>query len=125
MKPDFKLTNAETRLAELVWLNEPVASMELVRLAKDEFGWSKSTTFTHLKMLIKKHVTKNDNSCVTMLFTREEITAQRSCMYVDEAFGGSLPMLVASFTSSRKLTPEQIAELKQLIDEYEGSPNHG
>ena len=125
MKPEFKLTNSETRLAELIWSCEPVASMELVRLAKAEFGWSKSTTFTHLKMLTEKRVAKNDSSCVTMLFTRSEIVAQQSCLYVDDAFGGSLPMFVASFTSGRKLPPEQIAQLKQLIDEHEEGAQNG
>ena len=119
MTAEFRLTNAETRLAELIWNNEPVASMELVRLAQGEFSWSKSTTFTHLKALIEKQVAKNDNSCVSMLYTQKEIIAKQSCQYVDDTFGGSLPMFVASFTSSRKLSPEQISELKQLIDRHE------
>jgi len=119
MKPEFNLTNAETKLAKLIWSSEPIASMELVRQAQGEFGWSKSTTFTHLKTLIKKQVAQNDKSCVTMLFTKNEIIAEQSCRYVDDTFGGSLPMFVASFTRNRKLSPEQVSELKRLIDEHE------
>ena len=115
----FRLTNAETRLAELIWANAPIASMEMVKMAELEFGWKKSTTFTNLKFLIDKGLAKNEKSCVTMLYTREEIAAEQSCQYVDDAFGGSLPMFIASYTSNRKLLPEQVAELKRLIDEHE------
>ena len=119
MKPVFKLTNAEARLAELLWNNAPIASMEMIKLAQSEFGWKKSTTFTNLKFLIDKGLARNENSTVTMLYTEDEFIAEQSCKYVDDTFSGSLPMFVASFTSSRKLPPEQIAELKRLIDDYE------
>ena len=115
----YKMTNAETRLAQLIWDSIEIASMELVKLARGEYGWSKSTTFTHLKMLIEKGLAKNENSRVTMLFTREEIVAEQSGRYIDDSFGGSLPMFIASFAKKRKLTREHIADLKRLIDEHE------
>jgi predicted transcriptional regulator len=125
METVFKLTNAETKLAELIWSNEPIASMQLVKLANAEYRWSKSTTFTHLKAIIEKGLAKNENSCAAMLYTRDEIVAKQSCRYVDDAFGGSLPMFVAAFTSNRKLSPEQVAQLKTLIDEHEGGRKNG
>ena len=118
MEVSLKLTNAETKLAELIWNNQPIASMEMIKLAQQEFDWKKSTTFTILKHLIEKGLAKNENSSVTMLYTREEFLAKQSCNYVDETFDGSLPMFVAAFTSNRKLTKQQIAELKHLIDDY-------
>jgi predicted transcriptional regulator len=116
--PTFKLTNAESKLAELLWNHGPIASMEMVRLALRDFDWKQSTTFTNLKFLIGKGLAKNENSRVTMLYTKDEFIAGQSCTFVDDIFGGSLPMFVASFTSSRKLSPEQIADLKRLIDEH-------
>lgn len=125
METVFKLTKAEAKLAGLIWQNAPIASMEMIKLAQREFGWKKSTTFTNLKSMIEKKLAQNENSCVSMLYTRDEFTAQQSCRYVDDAFGGSLPMFIASFTHSRKLTPEQIAELKRLIEEHEGGDIDG
>jgi predicted transcriptional regulator len=116
----FKLRNAEAKLAELLWENAPVASMEMIKIAEREFGWKKSTTFSVLKVLIEKGIAKNEKSCVTMRFTRDEFIAEQSCRYVDDTFGGSLPMFIASFTSSRKLTAEQIEDLKHLIEQHEG-----
>ena len=119
MEPVFRLTNAEEKLAQLLWDNAPIASMEMIKLAQRDFGWKKSTTFTILKILIEKGLAKNENSRVAMIYSKDEFFAEQSCRYVDDAFGGSLPMFVASFTSSRKLSPEQITELKRMIDGYE------
>jgi len=123
MEPVFRLTNAEARLAELLWGNGPVASMEMIKLAERAFGWKKSTTFTNLKFLIDKGLARNEKSCVAMLYTRDEIIAEQSRRYVDDTFGGSLPMFIAAYTSNRKLSPEQVTELKRLIDEQTGVPD--
>jgi predicted transcriptional regulator len=78
-----------------------------------------------LKFLIEKGLARNEKSQVTMLYTHDEIIAEQSCKYVDDTFGGSLPMFIASYTSSRKLLPEQVAELKRLIDEHEDGGGDG
>jgi len=119
MKPVFRLTNAEAKLAGFLWDNAPIASMKMIKLAEEKFGWKKSTTFTNLKFLIEKGLAQNENSCVTMLYTKDEFAAEQSCGYVDDKFSGSLPMFVASFASKRKISSEQINELKRMIDEYE------
>jgi len=122
MESKFKLTHAEARLAELIWNNAPIASMKMIKLAEQEFGWKKSTTFTNLKFLINKGLARNENSLVSMLYTRDEVIAEQSRNFVDETFSGSLPMFIAAYTSSRKLSPDQVAELKRLIDEQTGEP---
>jgi predicted transcriptional regulator len=124
MEPVFKLTHAESRLAELLWDNGPIASMEMIKLAERAFGWKKSTAFTNLKFLIDKGLASNEKSRVTMLYTRDEIIAEQSRRYVDDTFGGSLPMFVAAYTSNRKLSPEQTAELMRLINE-QGNDDNG
>jgi predicted transcriptional regulator len=35
---------------------------------------------------------------------------------VDETFAGSLPAFLAAFTSKKKLTDEEITEIRKLID---------
>ena len=119
MEPDFRLTNAEGKLVELLWTHAPIASMELVSMALQEFGWKKSTTFTNLKSLIKKGIVTNEKATVNILYSREDISEIRSCMYVDESFGGSLPLFIAAFTRRRKLSSGQVEELKKLIDEVD------
>ena len=37
---------------------------------------------------------------------------------MEESFGGSLPAFLAAFTSKKKLSDSEIAELQRMIDDY-------
>ena len=99
MKPIFKLTNAESKLTELLWIKAPIESMEIVKLAEQVFGWKKSVTFTILKALIGKGLARNEKSRVIMLRTRDEIIAERSDKAAGGACSGFMPMFIVSCNS--------------------------
>jgi predicted transcriptional regulator len=121
MAKNIILTAAEEKLAAIIWREVSLTSPELVETADREMDWKKSTTYTVLKKLCDKGVFKNENANVSVVLTRDELIAYQSRVYVEDTFGGSLPKFIASFFGGRKLTPEQAAELKLLIDEHEGS----
>lgn len=125
MTKNITLTEAEEKLAVLIWQAAPLTSPDLVALAEREMNWKKSTTYTVLKKLCDKGVFKNDNAKVSVVLTREEQIARQSRHYVEDTFGGSLPKFIASFFGGRTITPEQAAELKRLIEEHEEGDNHG
>ena len=125
MKNNCNLTEAEEKLAMLIWRAAPLSSPELVALAERELDWKKSTTYTILKKLCEKGVFKNENASVTVVLNRGEQIARQSRRYVEEALGGSLPQFITAFFGGRKLTPEQAAELKQLIEAHEEGGSDG
>ncbi|MCL2198146.1 MAG: BlaI/MecI/CopY family transcriptional regulator [Defluviitaleaceae bacterium] len=116
---NIHLTTAEEKLAAIIWQNAPFLSPALVALAEQQLNWKKSTTYTILKKLCDKGVFKNENANITILLTREELTAHQSRMYVKESFGGSLPKFIAAFFSGNKISAEQAEELRQFIESYE------
>ena len=118
--PEYKLGEIETRLAELIWANAPVASGELVKLAEKELGWKKSTTYTVLRRLCEKGVFVNENGAVRPLVQKTELYAAQSEEFVQENFAGSLPAFLAAFTSRKKLTEEEIAAIVRIIEENRG-----
>lgn len=113
------LGESEYRFACLVWANEPVASGELVKLAARELGWKKSTSYTVLKNLIAKGVLENRDSRVTALIKQQQVQQAESSAVVDRTFEGSLPRFVAAFLGERSLTPQEAAQLRELIKNYE------
>ncbi len=125
MSNNIMLTAAEEKLAELVWQHAPLTSPDLVVLAEREMNWKKSTTYTVLKKLCDKGVFKNENTNVSVVLTPEEQMARQSRSYVEDTFGGSLPKFITAFFGGRKLSPDQAAELKRLIEEHEGGDDHG
>ena len=115
---EFKLTDAESKLSDIIWANEPITSPDLVKLCENEFNWKKSTTYTMLKKLELKEIFKNDNGLVKSMLTREEFYTNQSKIIVDEGFDGSFPRFLAAFTRSKKLSDKEIEELQKLIDEH-------
>ncbi|MCL2391843.1 MAG: BlaI/MecI/CopY family transcriptional regulator [Oscillospiraceae bacterium] len=120
MRTNIYLTEAEQKLANLIWKKETITSPELVVLAEKELGWKKSTTYTILKKLCDKGVFKNENAKVTVLLTSTEQMTRQSRRYVEDAFGGSLPNFITAFVGAGKLSPEKATELRQLIDALDG-----
>lgn len=125
MSTVFRLTHAETKLIDIIWENSPIISPELIKIAERELEWKRTTTYTVLKKLCEKGIVQNDNSMVSAVFTRDEFVAGQSRCFVEDTFGGSLPLFLTSFISGRKLTSKQAAELRKLIDEYEEGGNNG
>jgi predicted transcriptional regulator len=115
---EYRLTEAENKLAEIIWTNEPVSSPDLVKLCEDKFSWKKSTTYTMLKKLEKKKVFENRNATVVSLLTKEEFYTEQSKQILAGGFGGSLPRFLAAFASSKKLSDTEIDELQKLIDSH-------
>ena len=114
-----QLGEMERRFAELIWESAPVGSGELVRLCEERFGWKKSTTYTMLKRLCQRNIFRNEGGTVTALMTREEFGAAQGEAFLSQAFGGSLPQFLAAFTRRKKLTEEEIDEIRRLIDQYQ------
>lgn len=113
---EIQLGAIEARFADIIWEREPVTSTELTKLAASEFTWKRTTTHTVLRRLCDKGLFQNNNGTVTSLISRQEFYARHSKKYVEETFEGSLPAFLAAFTSGKKLTAEEVAQLHQLID---------
>lgn len=108
----------ESRFADIIWQREPVSSTELVKLALEEFGWKKSTTYTVLRRLCERGIFQNKEGAVTSLISRQEFYAMQSEQFVEGTFAGSLPAFLTAFTTRKKLSEEEIAELEMLIKSY-------
>ncbi len=109
----------ESRFADIIWQNEPVATTELVKLSENELRWKKTTTYTVLKRLCDKRIFRNDKGTVTSLISKNEFYSVQSEKFVDETFGGSLPAFLAAFTSRKSLTREEVDELRRMVADFE------
>ena len=114
-----KIFESEYRFCLLLWDNEPINSTKLVQLAKESLGWSKATTYTVIRRLAERGVVKNENTIVTTLISKEEAQNSRLEEMVEETFEGSMPAFIAAFSRSKKLTRQEVEQLKALIDSYE------
>ena len=109
----------ESKFADIIWQNEPVATTELVKLSEKELNWKKTTTYTVLKRLCDKGIFRNDKGTVTSLISKNEFYSVQSEKFVDETFGGSLPAFLAAFTARKALTREEVEELRRMVADFE------
>lgn len=114
-----KIFESEYRFCLILWDNEPISSGKLVQLAKEGLGWSKATTYTVIRRLCERGVLKNENTIVSALISKEEAQKSRLDEMVEETFEGSMPAFIAAFSKSKKLTRQEVDQLKALIDSYE------
>lgn len=117
---DIKLFAAEYKFMCVIWEHEPVNSTELVKLARDQLGWKKSTTYTMLRKLAERGIVKNENATVTALAPKHKVQESESREFLDRVYNGSLKMFLVSFLDHDEISTEEAAELKKIIDEKTG-----
>ncbi len=115
---DRQNVTVESRFADRIWQVAPISTGDLVRLCEQEFRWKKSTTYTVLGRLCDKGLFINDKGTVRALVSREEYDARRSGRFVEEYFGGSLPAFVTAFAAGKRLSEEDVEQLRRIIDAY-------
>lgn len=112
----YKLGAVESRFADIIWANEPLATSELIRLCADSLNWKRTTTYTVLKKLSEHGIFQLKDKTVTSLISREDYYAMQSEQFVEDHFSGSLPTFIAAFTKRRTLTDDEIAKIRHMID---------
>lgn len=115
---EYRLGEIEMKFAELIWENEPIASGELAKLSLEQLNWKRTTTYTVLKRLCEKGIFQNIKGTVTSLVSKSSFQAKQSEAFVEETFSGSLPSFVAAFVSQKKLSKEEVEEIKKIIESF-------
>ena len=111
-----KIFESEYRFCLILWEHEPISSRELSELCKEKLGWSKTTTYTVIKRLSERGVVKNENTVVTSIVSKDEAEVSEIDELMEKKFEGSLPAFIAAFARRQKLSDEDIAEIRQIIE---------
>ena len=118
---DIKLGLVESHFADIVWKNEPIHSRELTKICEKELNWKRTTTYTVLKKLCNRGIFQNQDGIVSSLISKDEFYAIQSEKFVEGTFAGSFPAFFNAFSSRKKLTAEEVAQVRQMIDSFETS----
>lgn len=115
---DYQMGAVESKFADIIWENEPISSTELSKRSEEILKWKKSTTYTVLKRLCDKGIFQNIKGTVTSLISKQEFYSVQSEKFVEETFDGSLPAFLAAFSKRKKLSADEISEIRKMIDSY-------
>ena len=113
-----KMFDAEYRFMNIIWEHSPVSSTELVKLANEELGWKKSTTYTVIRRLCERGAVKNENAVVYALINQEQVMRAETEEHIDKVYEGSLKLFFTTFLQKEKLSKDEVEELKKIVEQY-------
>ena len=62
----------DQKLMSLIWANSPVTAAHLARIAADEIGWKRTTTYTVIARLCERGILERQGKLVRPLLSRAE-----------------------------------------------------
>ena len=117
------LSESEWNIMESLWEESPKVGSRIVADMGGRIGWSRSTTLTMLKRMTEKGlIFCEDNGqmkAYTSLIEREDAVKRETESFLQRVYHGSISMLVSGFVERKRLSPEELSELRQILDKAE------
>jgi predicted transcriptional regulator len=121
--PAMKPTNAELEILQVIWLHGPVS----VRFVNDALNRKKqvgyTTTLKLMQIMTEKGLLKRSEKgrkhIYNVVLKEKEAKSLLLDKFVKTAFGGSAMDLVMQALGNHQTTPDELEELKALIDKIE------
>jgi len=123
MKPlRRKPTDAELGILRVLWTRGPSTVRQIAEVLGREAGYT--TVLKLLQIMTEKRLVVRDESARTHVYqpayTEDQTQRQLVTDLLDRAFDGSAAKLVLQALSSTKTSPEELAEIKKLLDSKSG-----
>ena len=118
-----RISETEWEVMKICW-NHPTATAQVIidALCKQD-DWHPKTVRTLINRLVKKRALGFKKDGRTYLYhpliVEQDCVSAESQSFLDRVFGGSLRPMLAHFVEHRKLSREEIAELKKLLNPKE------
>ena len=98
-----------------------VPAKHVADLLNRELGWNKNTTYTLIKRCMKKGAIERTepNFMCHALIPKEKVQEAETDELIDKVYDGSADKLFAALLGRKKLSAEQIANLRQIVETYE------
>ena len=125
MKGVPRISESEWQVMRVVWGKAPRTANEVVEELAASTTWKPKTIKTLLNRLVKKKALgfkkKGKAYHYYPLSEEAECVRAESHSFLRRVYGGALMPMLANFIQDQGLSPEEIAELRHILDERQGS----
>ena len=115
-----RISEAESRIMDALWRRGPLVVEDIIGEVAAPQQWSDATVKSLIGRMLKKKAiqsTRRDGrTWYRPLVERDEYMAAESQSFLDRIFGGRLAPFVSHFAEHQALSPEDVAQLKALVD---------
>jgi len=117
-------TEGELEILRVLWESGPSTAREIHNRLSETKDTNYSTTVKMLTLMLKKGLVDRNRTARPQVFraaeTQRKTQRQMLSHLIDKVYDGSAASLVLQALSSQEASPEDLAEIRELIEELEG-----
>jgi BlaI family penicillinase repressor len=122
MKATPRISDTEWEVMRVIWNRHPVTGNEIIaQLAAQDPSWHPKTVRTLLNRLVRKRAlrfeTEGREYAYSPLVDQVQSISAASRSFLDRVFGGSLKPMLSHFVENQRLSRQELAELRQVLNE--------
>jgi len=118
-----KPTDGELAILRVLWARGPSTVRQVAETLVRDTGYT--TALKLLQIMTEKGLVRRDETARTHVyeaaFTEDQTQRTLVSDLLDRAFGGSAAKLVLQALATSKTSPEELVEIKRLLDKKRGS----
>lgn len=115
-----KISDTEWIVMKVIWAHSECSANQIIDELSGSTKWKPKTVKSLISRLIKKQAIgyKEEKRAYIYypLFTEEECIRVESQSFISKVFGGEINTAIASFIEDKKMSKQQIEELRMLLD---------
>lgn len=121
MPRPVQISDAEWDVMEVVWEADSWTAADVIKRLRATHDWNHSTIRTLLARLVEKGALDYEVDGPRYIYraalSREQCVRQEGRTFAEKVFGGDVGALLMHFAREAPLDPEQIDELRKLLDD--------
>lgn len=112
-----KFFDSELKVMDVLWREGNVTAKHISDVLAEEVGWNINTTYTVIKRCIKKGAIARSepNFMCQALVSKEEVQNDETDELINKIYDGSADKLFSALLGRKKLSQEQIQELRKIV----------
>ena len=123
----MELSKGELTVMDMLWEGEcldengEIQAIELYKLLNEKYGFAKTSCYTFFGRLLEKGAITRRYPKYTLkpVVCREEALRDQQKEAIDRLFQGSFVNICRAFLSEKKVSKEELKEMKDFIDHFE------
>lgn len=122
-------TQTELEILRVLWQRGPSSVREVHQIMLETRGAGYTTVLKLMQIMTDKGLVKRDDSTRSHVYTpassEDKMQKQLVTDLLDKVFAGSAAKLVLQALDAGKASPEELAEIRKLLDAHRGKGSGG
>ncbi|MBW7476393.1 BlaI/MecI/CopY family transcriptional regulator [Paenibacillus oenotherae] len=116
-----RISDAEWEVMKVLWSRSPLTASDVVKELEGSKEWNPKTVRTLIKRLVEKEAVSCNpdgrNYLYAPLVREDECVRSETSSLLQRIYGGAMKPMLVNFLKDERLTKEDIAELKAILEQ--------